>query len=83
MPHPFLLPSPWRPTRRKVFISYHHRGDQAFYDHFSRYFCDTFEAVRDKSVNRIFDSGDCEYVMRKIREEYLWGTSCTIVLCGH
>jgi hypothetical protein len=80
--NPFLDPSPWRPTKRKVFISYHHRGDQAYYDAFSRHFCDTFEVVRDNSVDRIFDSDNVEYVMRKIREEYLSGTSCTIVLCG-
>jgi MTH538 TIR-like domain (DUF1863) len=80
--NPFFDPRPFRPTRRKVFISYHHRGDQACYDAFSRHFCDTFEAVRDNSVDRIFDSGDADYVMRKIREDYLSGTSCTIVLCG-
>jgi hypothetical protein len=36
-----------KPTRRKVFVSYHHGGDQAYYDEFSRYFHDQYEAIRD------------------------------------
>jgi hypothetical protein len=69
-------------VRRKIFVSYHHGGDQAYYDEFSRFFHDQYEAVRDNSLERIIDSGDTEYVMRKIREQYISGTSCTIILVG-
>jgi uncharacterized protein (DUF2249 family) len=69
-------------VKRKIFVSYHHGGDQQFYNEFSRLFADGFEAVQDNSLSRAIDSDDAEYVMRTIREDYLTGTSCTIVLCG-
>jgi hypothetical protein len=77
-----LLAALMKPTRRKVFVSYHHGGDQAYYDEFSRFFHDQYEAVRDNSLERIIQSDDTEYVMRQIREQYITGTSCTIVLIG-
>lgn len=77
-----LLSALMKPTRRKVFVSYHHGGDQAYYDEFSRFFHDQYEAVRDNSLERIIQSDDTEYVMRQIREQYITGTSCTIVLIG-
>lgn len=70
------------PTRRKIFVSYHHGGDQAHYDEFSRFFHDQYETIRDNSLDRLIQSDDTEYVMRQIREQYLTGTSCTIVLIG-
>lgn len=77
-----LLAALMKPTRRKVFVSYHHGGDQAYYDEFSRFFHDQYEAVRDNSLERLIQSDDTEYVMRQIREQYITGTSCTIVLVG-
>lgn len=68
--------------RRKVFVSYHHQGDQYYYDAFSLMFHDQFETVFDNSVDRLIDSDASEYIMRRIREEFISGTSCTIVLCG-
>jgi hypothetical protein len=70
-------------VRRKVFVSYHHRGDQAYYDEFSRVFHDSYEAITDNSLERRVDSADVTYIMRRIREHHLAGSSCTIVLCGH
>lgn len=69
-------------TRRKVFLSYHHAGDQVYYDAFSKHFHDMYEAITDNSLERKIDSVDTNYIMRKIRESYLHGSSCTIVLCG-
>jgi hypothetical protein len=71
-----------KPTRPKVFVSYHHGGDQTYYDEFSRFFHDRYETVRDNSLERIIQSDNTEYVMRKIREEFIAGTSCTVVLIG-
>lgn len=68
--------------RRRVFVSYHHGGDQAFYDAFSTAFHDQYEAITDTSLERRIDSADVNYVMRRIREVHLSGSSCTIVLCG-
>lgn len=77
-----LLGAMMKPPRRKVFLSYHHGGDQAYYDEFSRLFHDQYEAIRDNSLERIIQSDNTEYVMRQIRENYINGTSCTIVLIG-
>lgn len=77
-----LLAALMKPTQRKVFVSYHHGGDQAYYDEFSRYFHDQYEAIRDNSLVRLIQSDDTEYVMQQIREKYITGTSCTIILIG-
>jgi hypothetical protein len=69
-------------VRRKVFVSYHHRGDQGYYDLFSRVFHDNFETITDNSLERQVDSADVNYIMRRIREFHLTGSSCTVVLCG-
>lgn len=70
------------PVRHKIFVSYHHALDQAYYDVFSRAFHDTHETVYDNSLEREIDSDDVDYVMRRIRENHIRGTSCTFVLVG-
>lgn len=72
----------YKPPRRKVFISYHHGGDQAYYNEFSTFFHDQFEAVFDNSLERKIDSDNVDYVMQRIRDNHLTGTSCTILLIG-
>jgi len=69
-------------SRRRVFISYHHDVDQGYYDEFVLLFDKIYEIVADRSLDREVDSDDPEYVMRRIRENYLKGSSVTIVLCG-
>lgn len=69
--------------KRKVFLSYHHDGDQYYYNEFSKKFHDEYEAVTDNSLDRRVDSEDIDYVMRRIREYYITGTSCSIVLVGN
>lgn len=71
-----------KPPRRKVFISYHHGADQAYYDEFSKFFHERFEAVFDNSLERQIDSDNVDYVMQRIRDNHVTGTSCTIVLIG-
>lgn len=70
------------PPRRKIFVSYHHGGDQWYYNEFSRVFHDTYEAVYDNSLERQIDSDNTAYVMQRIRDNYITGTSCTVVLIG-
>jgi MTH538 TIR-like domain (DUF1863) len=70
-----------QPIKRKVFVSYHHGGDQAYYA-FSKAFCDTYDVITDNSLEREVDSDNVDYVMRRIRENYISGSSCTIVLVG-
>jgi hypothetical protein len=81
-PFSFRLSDVFQPTRRSIFVSYHHGEDQAWYDTFYRTFHSTLGVITDTSVDRLIDSDDSEYVMRRIREEFLTGSSCTIVLCG-
>ena len=68
--------------RHKVFLSYHHHGDQDFYNAFSTKYHDGYECIFDNSLERKIDSGNAEYVMRSIREKFITGTSCTLVLVG-
>jgi hypothetical protein len=68
--------------RPRVFVSYHHGLDQWYYDELSRKMSETYSLVTDNSLDRSIDSDNVEYVMRLIREQFLTGTSCTIVLCG-
>lgn len=77
-----LLNALFRPPKRRVFVSYHHAGDQQYYNAFSRAFHDGYEAIQDNSLDREIDSEATDYVMRRIREDYISGTSCTLVLCG-
>lgn len=75
---PFTPP----PPKRKVFISYHHGGDQAYYDGFSKAFGDTYDAIFDNSLERKIDSDNVDYVIQRIRDNFITGSSCTTVLCG-
>src|SRR5689334_858513 len=71
-----------QPVKHKVFVSYHHGGDQAYYDAFSKAFHDTYDVIYDKSLERQVDSDNVDYVIQRIRDNYITGTSCTIVLVG-
>ncbi|WP_112196666.1 TIR domain-containing protein [Pseudomonas sp. LG1E9] len=77
-----LLAGLEKPMKHRIFLSYHHSFDQGYYDAFSKHFHDTLEAIHDKSLDKEIDSDNVDYVMRKIRDEYLTGTSSTIVLIG-
>ena len=76
-----MVPKPV-PVKHRVFVSYHHGGDQAYYDAFSEAFHDTYDVIYDNSLERRVDSENVDYVMRRIRENYITGSSCTIVLIG-
>ena len=68
--------------RREVFVSYHHLGDQTYYDRFSRSFHDQLKVITDNSLDRRIESTNPDYAMRRITEFHLHGSSCTNVLCG-
>ncbi len=71
-----------KPTKRRVFVSYHHGRDQAAYDALSRLFAAEFEVFTDRSLDVEIDSDDPSYVYRKIREDNIRGSSVTLVLVG-
>lgn len=74
-------------VRHKVFLSYHHK-DQEDVDDFIR----TFDHQRDvfivraigsdKTMDRLIDSENPEYVMRRIREGTLSDSTVTLVFIG-
>lgn len=69
-------------VKRKVFVSYHHGNDHPYYNAFIISFSNTYDVIQDNSVERAVNSDNTDYVIRKIRENYITGSSCTIVLCG-
>ena len=69
-------------AKRRVFVSYHHRADQGWFDAFSRLFASHYQILYDQSLDGRIRSDDPEYVNRAIREDYIVGSSATIVLCG-
>jgi hypothetical protein len=69
-------------VKHRIFVSYHHAGDQPYYDAFSKAFHDTYDVIYDNSLNRQVDSDDVDYVRRRIADNYITGSSCTIVLVG-
>jgi len=72
----------FHPQRRRVFVSYHHANDQWYYDEFSRFFHGGYDTVFDNSIERKIDSENVDYVMQRIRDNFISTTSCTIVLLG-
>lgn len=71
-----------RAPKRRIFVSYHHHGDRAYYNEFARMFAGAYEAIEDNSVEREIDSDNADYVIRAIRENHITGSSCTVILCG-
>lgn len=77
----FRLP-PLAPTKRKVFVAYHHNWDQGWYEILERFYCDGLDLFTNRSLPEPVDTDDIDYAHRAIRERYITGTSITIVLCG-
>ncbi len=69
-------------TKRKVFISFHHANDWTWFEQFKKLFSSNYEVFYDQSVDGSIRSNDTEYVNRRIREEFIKGSSVTVVLCG-
>jgi len=68
--------------KRNVFVSYHHENDQRWADHFRKIYSDQYDIFYDASLDEEVDSDDPDYINRIIREDYIAGSSITIVLCG-
>jgi len=78
---PISFPPP-KPAKRKVFVSYHHERDQHWFNYFTTQFSDNYEVFQDQSLDEEVDSENLEYVNRVIRQDYIKGSSITVVLCG-
>lgn len=94
IPDNLIQPKPSKPSwdslfaglniavRPRIFVSYQHSADQYYYNEFSRIFHDTHEAIYDNSLRGRIRSDDPEYVIQRIRDDFITGTSCTILLVG-
>lgn len=78
---------PTQLVRRKVFISYHHADADEI-----RHFVAAFDHAADSFIARgigagmagdIIDSTDTDYVMSRIRQEYLRDSSITLAMIGN
>jgi MTH538 TIR-like domain (DUF1863) len=67
---------------RRVFISYHHGNDQYYCDEFRRFYCNDYGIFTDNSLQRALNSVNTTYIDRTVRENYIYGSSITIVFCG-
>lgn len=69
--------------KRKVFISYHHRNDQAYKESLLQ-----FNELHDIFIDASVDTGDIddnlsnEAIRQKIRDEYLASSTVTLLLVG-
>jgi len=68
-------------AKRRVFISYHHKGEQSVVDNFIRTFSEEYEIFTDQSIDRAADSEDTDYLNQVCRDA-IDGTSVTIVMMG-
>jgi len=73
---------------RNIFVSFH-QADEIEANIWCRRFAVYFNDMRTLGLSEVGDdyaerinSGDSEYVMRRIREDKIAGTSCTVVLIG-
>jgi hypothetical protein len=56
---------------RKVFVSYHSQGDQAYYDAYPKAFCDTYDVITDNSFEREVDPIYSFHVFGALRNQHL------------
>jgi len=68
-------------AKRRVFISYHHKGEQSVVDSFIKTFSDGYEVFTDMSLDRASESDNVDYLNQVCRDA-IDGTSVTIVMIG-
>lgn len=68
-------------AKRKVFVSYHHKGEQDVVDNFIKKYSQDYEVFTDQSIDRAADSEDTDYLNQVCRDA-IEGTSVTIVMIG-
>ena len=71
-------------VKRNVFVTYHHADQEEVYDFVARY-GGWFNSIRVLGVSDnddYVDSDNTDYVLRRIREKYISGTSASMALIG-
>ena len=68
--------------KTNIFVCYHREIDQNYFKGFSRYFDSGFEIVKDRILDRAIDRNDSTRAIRRIRQNLVARTDCTVVFCG-
>lgn len=71
-------------VKRNIFVTYHHADQQEVYNFVARH-GEWFNSIRVLGASDSDDyvaSGNADYILRRIREKYISGTSATIALIG-
>ena len=70
--------------RHNVFISYHHKNDEAYKNKFEKLFSDIYDVIETKAVSDgdINTTLKTETIRQKIRDEFIRSASVTVVLIG-
>jgi hypothetical protein len=66
----------------RIFVSFHHKSDQFYFEKFEKAFGDDYDVIMDNSRERALQTDKAEYLMHIIRQDYVAGSACTVVLCG-
>jgi len=73
---------------RRIFVSFH-QADELEANIWIKRYEQYFREIRSLGLDELgeefaehVNSGDSDYVMRRIREDFIAGTSCTVVLLG-
>ncbi len=71
-------------VKRNVFVTYNHADQVEVYDFIARYgeWFNSMHVLGASDNDDYVDSDDTDYVLRRIREKYIRGTSATITLIG-
>jgi hypothetical protein len=79
----FALPQTGATRQRTpVFVSYHHRNDQQYYEQFRQLFVESLQLVSDHSLKAPIPGDSSAYILERIRHQCISAARCTIVLCG-
>ena len=68
-------------SKRKIFVSYHHKNDQIYYDLLSSFLVNS-DVVTDRSSKNKINSTNNDYIISRIKLHHIKGSSCLIVLIG-
>ena len=69
-------------VKTNIFVCFHRRCDQNYFEGFSRYFDSGFEIVKDRILDRAIDCNDSNRAIHRIRQTLIAKTDCTFVFCG-
>ncbi|HLP39942.1 MAG TPA: TIR domain-containing protein [Fibrobacteria bacterium] len=68
--------------KRKVYVSYDHHADAAYYERFAKVFGSRYTLARDNSIEREIGTDDRDAFIDHLASGAMKESACTVVLCG-